>query len=160
MVRCLKFSCRCSTLHVSAYMAIFKCVMFYFYIPEGICYNIVLFLWRFIYSVMFTNILKTKHKELYLVTFIRLLCMYAYAIHRDFEFVATKCLYIQALRHNSQDIGNSLYSSAASDWLCSRHLNVVKHGSRARLTRGSTFGMKGETNTNLILCSLFRNRIT
>jgi hypothetical protein len=30
----LTFSCRCYTLHVSAYMAIFKCVMFYFYIPE------------------------------------------------------------------------------------------------------------------------------
>jgi hypothetical protein len=26
MVHCLAFSCRCSTLHVSAYMAIFKCV--------------------------------------------------------------------------------------------------------------------------------------
>jgi hypothetical protein len=30
-------SCHCLTLHVSAYMAIFKCVVyFYFYMPEGI----------------------------------------------------------------------------------------------------------------------------
>jgi hypothetical protein len=34
----LTFSCRCSTLHVSAYMAIFMCMMFHFYIPEGICF--------------------------------------------------------------------------------------------------------------------------
>jgi hypothetical protein len=35
----LTFSCRCSTLHDSAYMAIFRCVgCFYFHIPEGICF--------------------------------------------------------------------------------------------------------------------------
>jgi hypothetical protein len=32
-------SCHCLTLHVSAYMATFKCVgYFYFHIPEGICF--------------------------------------------------------------------------------------------------------------------------
>jgi hypothetical protein len=37
----LMFSCRCSTLHVSAYMAIFRCVgFFFFYIPEGICFAV------------------------------------------------------------------------------------------------------------------------
>jgi hypothetical protein len=36
---CLTFSCRCFTLHVSAYMAIFRCVgYFYFHIAEGICF--------------------------------------------------------------------------------------------------------------------------
>jgi hypothetical protein len=39
MVHCLTFSCRCSTLHVSAYMAIFRSVgCFYFHTPEGICF--------------------------------------------------------------------------------------------------------------------------
>jgi hypothetical protein len=39
MFHCLTFSCHCFTLHVSAYMAIFKCVgYFYFHIPEGICF--------------------------------------------------------------------------------------------------------------------------
>jgi hypothetical protein len=39
MFHCLTFSCRCFTLHVSAYMAIFKCVgRFYFHIPEGNCF--------------------------------------------------------------------------------------------------------------------------
>jgi hypothetical protein len=32
-------SCHCLTLHVSAYMAIFRCVVcFYFHMPEGICF--------------------------------------------------------------------------------------------------------------------------
>jgi hypothetical protein len=32
-------SCHCLTLHVSAYMAIFRCVgYFYFHTPEGICF--------------------------------------------------------------------------------------------------------------------------
>jgi hypothetical protein len=39
MFHCLTFSCRCFTLYVSAYMAIFKCVgCFYFHIPERICF--------------------------------------------------------------------------------------------------------------------------
>jgi hypothetical protein len=39
MFHCLTFSCRCFTLHVSAYMAIFRRVgCFYFHIPEGICF--------------------------------------------------------------------------------------------------------------------------
>jgi hypothetical protein len=37
-VHCLTFSCRCSTLHVSAYMAIFKCVGYVnFHMTEGFC---------------------------------------------------------------------------------------------------------------------------
>jgi hypothetical protein len=36
---CLTFSCRCFTLYVSAYMAIFRSVgCFYCHIPEGICF--------------------------------------------------------------------------------------------------------------------------
>jgi hypothetical protein len=37
---CLTFSRHCFTLHVSAYMAIFMCVgYFYFNIPEEICFE-------------------------------------------------------------------------------------------------------------------------
>lgn len=47
---------------------------------------------------------------------------------------------------------------------CRRYLNnakQAKHDSRARMSGGNTLTLQGrETQKNLILCSLFRNRIT